>query len=356
MNRLWIRNSLAISAIFIFFAMCPWLVLGILERLGVIEMSTIVAFYEKAVAAMGLIPVWLYMTLILVCIPGIIAGFVASRKVIAPITKLAQAAQMIGERKFDQRVMVKGPQEILDLAQAFNQMASDLELAAEKRRILMADVSHELRTPLTVLEGNLRAALDHVYELNDEELANLYSQTHHLIRLVNDLHEISQAETKQLPLNITSADVMELIQQTSDMFTPMVEEKKITLTCDLPAELPPVMVDIARLRQVLHNLLANAVRHTPSAGTITIKARRNSDTVQIAVIDSGEGIAPEHMAHVFDRFYRTDQSRSRETGGTGLGLAIARAIIEAHEGMVTATSEGLDCGSTFTITLPLPGQ
>jgi signal transduction histidine kinase len=260
---------------------------------------------------------------------------------------------MIGERKFKQRVMVKGSQEILDLAQAFNQMASDLEHAQEKRCILMADVSHELRTPLTVLEGNLRAALDHVYELNDEELANLTSQTRHLIRLVNDLHEISQAETKQLPLNLINADVVELVQQTVDMFIPMVEEKKITLTCDLPAELPPVKVDISRLRQVLHNLLANAVRHTPSEGDITIKARRESDTVQIAVIDSGEGIAPEHMAYVFDRFYRADQSRSRETGGTGLGLAIAKAIIEAHEGMVTAASEGLNCGSTFTITLLL---
>jgi two-component system OmpR family sensor kinase/two-component system sensor histidine kinase BaeS len=336
--------------------MCPWLVLGILERLGVIELSTIVAVYQKAVDAAGLIPVWLYMTLILVCIPGIIAGFLVSRKVTAPITELAEAAKMIGARKFNQRVTMKGSQEILDLTQAFNRMASDLELAEEKRRILMADVSHELRTPLTVLEGNLRAALDHVYELNDEELANLYSQTHHLIRLVNDLHEISQAEAKQLPLNITGADIVALVQQTAEIFTPMIEEKKIILTCDLPAELPPVMVDISRLRQVLHNLLANAVRHTPRNGRIAIQARQENNTVQIAVIDSGEGISPEHMAHVFDRFYRTDRSRSRGTGGTGLGLAIARAIVEAHGGMVTAASKGLNLGSTFTIILSLQGE
>ena len=203
------------------------------------------------------------------------------------------------------------------------------------------------------MESNLRAALDKVHQLKEEELAYLYSQTHHLIQLVNDLHEISLAEAGQLPLTIKNINLIEFVRQTVAMFNPLAEEKGITLEHHSVTQLQPVRADDLRLRQVLHNLLANAVRHTPSGGTITIGLNQTNTNTEIVIKDTGEGITPDQVAHIFDRFYRTDPSRNRETGGAGLGLAIAKAIIEVHQGTLTATSQGPNCGTAFTITLPL---
>lgn len=282
---------------------------------------------------------------------GVGLGIWLSRTLTAPLLHLAEAARVIGDRELGYRVKVKGNKEVRELADTFNQMSANLERAERLQRQMMADVSHELRTPLTVLEGNLRAALDKVSYLDEQNLADLYSQTHHLIRLVNDLHEISQAETKQLSLTIKETDVAELVRQTVDIFAPLAEEKGLNLKYEVAAGLQPVRVDGSRLRQVLHNLLANAMRHTPTSGEITLTINQDSHATQISVADTGQGIASEHLAHIFNRFYRTDDSRSRETGGTGLGLAIAKAIVEAHGGRVTAYSKGIGYGTTFTITL-----
>ncbi|HMQ52583.1 MAG TPA: ATP-binding protein [Anaerolineae bacterium] len=282
---------------------------------------------------------------------GVGLGIWLSRTLTAPLRHLAQAARVIGARELSYRVKVKGSKEVRELADTFNQMSANLERAEQIQRQMMADVSHELRTPLTVLEGNLRAALDRVSRLDEQNLADLYSQTHHLIRLVNDLHEIAQAETNRLPLALHQTDLAELIRQTVDIFGPITEEEGICLKCEIAAGLRPVRVDGARLRQVLHNLLANAVRHTPG-GQIILTINQTDRATQISITDTGQGIASEHLAHVFDRFYRTDDSRSRQTGGTGLGLAIVKAIIEAHGGTVTATSPGLNRGTSFTLTLP----
>jgi signal transduction histidine kinase len=242
--------------------------------------------------------------------------------------------------------------EIDELTSAFNKMAADLQHASELRNSLMADVSHELRTPLTVLEGNLRAALDHVYELDDEQIANLYEQTRHLIRLVNELRELALAEAAQLPLDQERMDLVRLVHETIAVFEPLAEEKGIKLVAEAPSGLPPVTGDRSRIRQVLHNLLANALRHTPDGGAVIIAGRADAGRVSLSVQDSGDGIEPQQLGHVFDRFYRTDPSRSRETGGSGLGLAIVKAIVEAHGGAVSAASAGVGMGSTFTISFP----
>jgi len=283
---------------------------------------------------------------------GVGLGIWLSRTLTAPLRRLTEAARVIGAKDLSYRVKVKGSREVVELADTFNQMSANLERSERIQRQMMADVSHELRTPLTVLEGNLRAALDKVSRLDEQNLANLYSQTHHLIRLVNDLHEISQAETKQLSLALKDTDVAELVRQTVEIFAPITEEEGLSLHCQIAAGLQPVRVDGSRLRQVLHNLLANAVRHTPPGGRITLTVSQDARATQITIADTGQGIAPEHLAHVFDRFYRTDDSRSRQTGGAGLGLAIVKAIIEAHGGTVTVDSPGLDCGTSFTLTLP----
>lgn len=381
MNRLWVRISLAISGVFLTLLIIPTLVLLILniaferprEEMQMHsprppEPYTVVETPDRpdypdgrdndldgrppARDFIGGIPRLLLQGILGIGFIGIVAGIVVSRIMAIPITQLAGAAKIIGQGDFSHRVALKGSEEIQALAASFNQMAADLEQAEATRRNLMTDVSHELRTPLTVLEGNLRAALDHVYELDDEELANLYSQTHHLIRLVNDLHELTLAEAHRLPLNIRPTDIAQLVEETLAIFEPLAEEKGVMLNCELPSGEIKASVDDARIRQVLHNLVSNSLRHTSAGGRIKVNVDSLAQALRIRIADSGEGIEPDLVPHIFDRFYRTDRSRSRDTGGTGLGLAIVKAIVEAHGGSVTASSAGLGLGSQFSILLP----
>ncbi|MEP7284679.1 MAG: ATP-binding protein [Chloroflexota bacterium] len=285
---------------------------------------------------------------------GIIFGVLVSRTLTAPLEQLAKAARAIGTYKLYQRVTVRGSNEITDVAHAFNDMAEALEQAEILRRNLVADVAHELRTPLTVLQGNLLAILDHVYPLEIDEIARLYSQTHVLSRLVNDLHELSLAEARQLHLNVQSTDVTQFLTNIMAAFGPTAETAEVKLDLAIAANLPPVQLDPLRMTQVLDNLLGNALRHTPVGGTITLCADVQNDVLQLSVKDTGEGVSAEHLPHIFDRFYRTNQGRSRATGGAGLGLAIVRAVVEMHDGKVTAYSDGVrDHGTTFTVQLPL---
>lgn len=285
---------------------------------------------------------------------GITFGILMSRSLTAPLNNLVRGARAIGTRNFSQRVEEKGSDEIIAVARAFNEMASNLEHAEQLRRNLLADVAHELRTPLSVLQGNLRAILDEVYPLDQTEMARLYEQTRFLSRLVNDLHELAQAEAGQLPLNKQETDLAELVRTTVESFRPSTEAKAISLQTELPTNLPPLWVDGERLRQVLQNLLANALRHTPSGGVIAVRATSEPGFTRLSVADTGEGISAEHLPYIFDRFYRADQARSRDRGGAGLGLAIARAIVEAHGGQISAASPGASGqGSVFTIQLPI---
>ncbi len=219
---------------------------------------------------------------------------------------------------------------------------------------MLADVAHELRTPLSVLQGNLRAILDEVYPLNQEEMARLYEHTRFLSRLVNDLHELAQAEAHQLPLYRQKTNLASLINNVSDTFRPGAEAKGVTLQTELPADLPPVDVDPNRITQVLQNLLANALRHTPAEGGIIIGAKAAAGAVCVFICDTGEGIPPEYIPYIFDRFYRADPARARDKGGAGLGLAIARAIVETHGGTISATSHGVPGqGTTFAVEFPM---
>ncbi len=288
---------------------------------------------------------------------GMLFGIAASRYLTAPLSRLAEAAQAIGARDLSRRVEVRGSQETIAVAQAFNNMATALEHAEKLRRNLMADVAHELRTPLSALQGNLRAILDNVYALDKAEVARLYDQTRILSRLVNDLHELTLAEAQQLHLNMQPVNVASVIRDVAQTFEPIAESQGVTLDVRIPAPLPPVMADIIRLAQVLHNLLANALRYTPEGGTIYIYAEVEAGVlngaIKLSVRDTGEGIAPEHLPYVFERFYRADRARSRASGGTGLGLAIVRAIVESHQGSITVASDGIaGHGTTFTIQFP----
>ncbi len=278
---------------------------------------------------------------------GVSAGVVISRELAKPIDALSAAAHRIGAGELGHQVtLARASRELHDLAVTFNAMSADLAQAEQLRRNLMADVSHELRTPLTVLEGHLRAALDDVYALDKAEIANLYNQTHHLIRLVEDLHLLAKAEAHQLPLNIGDTDVRQIAQEVIENFAVVAEEKQVRLTLDASPDLPPIRADQIRLRQVVVNLVDNALRYTPAGGTVTLEVAMDESKVLLRVRDTGIGIAPEHLPHVFDRFYRVDPSRARVSGGSGLGLAIVRALLEIQGATIEATSAG---GTCFTI-------
>ena len=288
---------------------------------------------------------------------GVLLGLIMSRGLTAPLAQLSAAARRISQGKLNQQVKVKGPDEVADLARAFNDMSAALEEGEQLRRNLVADVAHELRTPLSVVQGNLRAILDDVYTLDKEEVARLYEQTRHLSRLVNDLHELAQAEAHQLSLNRQPTNLNDLVALTGETFAPVAETEGVSLETNLPDQITTLNVDSTRLRQVLHNLLNNALRHTPQRGKIKLNLEPNTEAVRLSVIDTGDGISPDHLPHIFNRFYRADATRSRESGGTGLGLAIARAIVEAHDGHIAATSDGVPGqGSIFTITFPIDNQ
>ena len=303
------------------------------------------------------LPAQLSRFLLLLALGGGVAGItlsiVASRSLTAPLSRLAAAAHAIGARQFSRRVDLAGSDEVREVARAFNEMAAQLEQAETLRRNLVADVAHELRTPLSVLQGNLRAILDDVYQLDKAEITRLYAQTRLLSRLVNDLHDLAQAEAGQLSLTRQPNDLAGLINETVDAYGPVAEEAGITLRSETAAGLPLVAVDAGRISQVLHNLVANALRHTPSGGVVTVSATVDDGHLLLTVNDTGEGIAPEHLPYIFDRFYRVDRSRARDTGGAGLGLAIVRAIVLAHGGQVRVESEGVGRGSSFVIQLPL---
>jgi len=284
---------------------------------------------------------------------GILVGVISSRGLASPLHKLAEAAKAVGSQDLPQRIEVKGSDEIREVAIAFNAMAEALEEADGLRNNMLADIAHELRTPLTVIQGNLRAILDDVYELDKVEVARLYDQTRQLSRLVDDLHDLALLEAKQFSLNSSDVNLSELVQDVFFIYAPIFEDQEVTLTLDLRESEPSIQGDSARLTQCLNNLLNNAIRHTPNGGEVTIQLSTDEDKVFLSVKDSGAGLDPEHLPYVFDRFYRADPDRNRRSGGSGLGLAITHALVVAHGGKIFAASGGQDQGSEFTIQFPL---
>ena len=282
---------------------------------------------------------------------ALLLGLLISWRLTAPLRQLTHAAGAIAAGDLSQRVPARGGDELGEVGQAFNRMAASLEEGETLRRNLMADVAHELRTPLTVIQGNLQAILDGVYPLDEAQVASLFDETRLLTRLVDDLRELALAEAGQLRLEHETVDLASLAQGVVGNFSPGAEAAGVKLACAISGEGLEVTGDADRLGQVLRNLISNALRHTPAGGRVTVSVGRSGDRVHLAVIDTGTGISPEDLPHVFDRFYRGDKSRSRRGGGAGLGLAIARQLVIAHGGEIAAES-ALGAGTTFRVTLP----
>jgi signal transduction histidine kinase len=281
----------------------------------------------------------------------LLAIFLISQ-VLSPLRLLSRATERIARGDLSQRVALKARDEFGRLGESFNRMIDNLKRSETIRQTMTADIAHELRTPVTIIQGNLEAILDGIYTPDAKTIAPIYEETLHLGRLIDDLRDLALAEAGELRLCKEPIDLVALVNQVVETVNFSLEHgPKLTVTTD-PA-LPELLLDPKRIRQVLVNLLSNALRYTPDDGEILVEVVRVGEAVEVRVTDTGPGIAPEDIPHLFERFYRGDRARSRAAGGSGLGLAIAKQWVEAHGGSISAqNAEG--GGACFTIHLPLP--
>jgi two-component system OmpR family sensor kinase/two-component system sensor histidine kinase BaeS len=265
-----------------------------------------------------------------------------------PIGDLVAASSRVANGDYSARVPERGPREVRLLARAFNSMAARLQASDQARRAMLADVTHELRTPLTVIQGNLEGLLDGVYPRDDAHLQPILEETRVLSRLIDDLRTLALAESGALQLQKEPTDLALLIGETVASFRAQATASGVALNTEIAPNVPMLNLDPARIRQVLENLITNALRYTPSGGRISVQLAVNSEqSTVVTVSDTGKGIAPEELPHIFDRFYK-----SRDSRGTGLGLAIAKNLIAAHGGEISAQSE-LGKGTTIRFGLPV---
>lgn len=262
------------------------------------------------------------------------------------------AAGRLADGNYAVRVIERGPPEVRALAHVFNEMATRLQTHEEQRRNLLAEIAHELRTPLAVIQGNLEGILDGVYPRDDAHLIPILEETRIVATLIDDLRTLALAETGALKLTREPTDVGVLIQETVASFRAQADAAGVSLTAEAVPELPPADLDPSRIRQVLTNLILNALQHTPPGGTIRVTCELDPATgrggrVTVSVTDTGRGIAPEDLPRIFERFYKSKDSR-----GSGLGLAIVRNLVAAHGGEVDARSE-VGKGTTIRVTLPM---
>ena len=283
-----------------------------------------------------------------------IVSYFVSRRILAPVREIMTASREMVSGRYSRRVGIVGTDELSALAHNFNTMAASLEHTEERRQQLIADMAHELRTPLTTIKSYMEGLQDGVVpaEPGTYELVN--REATRLARLVQDLEELSMAEAQQLNLRLISVRAGDLVEATVSRIRPQYQEKGVQMETSVIEPLPSIFVDEDRIIQVILNLLGNALQHTPTGGRVRVEVSCNREELHLAVTDTGEGIAAEHLPHVFDRFYRSDRSRSRLSGGSGLGLTIARHIVESHGGRIWAESNGVGKGSRFSFALPVP--
>lgn len=280
---------------------------------------------------------------------------ILSRRILAPVRALTRAARQFGKGDFSPRVDIKEKDELGELGRSFNAMADNLAHTERLRRNMVADVAHELRTPISNLRGYLEAIGDGIVQPDEATIRSLSEEASTLSRLVNDLQELSLADAGELKLILQPYDVSRLIREAVTALQAKAAAKKIDLSAELPHALPEISMDSHRIRQVLNNLLDNAIAHTGPDGKITVAASQQGNSISVSVADTGEGIPEADLPLIFERFYRVDKSRARATGGSGLGLTIVKRLVEAHGGAIEVKSR-LGQGTTFTFSLPLKGE
>jgi signal transduction histidine kinase len=271
----------------------------------------------------------------------------AVRRAAAPVGDLIEASGRVEAGDFSVRVPEEGPREVRALARAFNSMSARLEETEQQRQSTLADVSHELRTPLTVIRGNVEALIDGVYPADREHLEPILEEARVMERLIEDLRTLTLVEAGSLVLHRVPTDLGTLLPEVAAGYRGQAEPARVQLIVSVADAVPLVHVDPARVREVVANLLANALRHTPSGGSVDVAARLVGDEVEVTVRDTGRGMNPDELDRSFDRFYR-----SPDSPGSGLGLSIARDLVQAHGGTMTASSEP-GSGTTLRFTLPI---
>jgi len=272
------------------------------------------------------------------------------RRLAAPVGDLIEASGRIEAGDFSTRVQEAGPREVRALARAFNAMSARLEEAEQQRRSALADVSHELRTPLTVIQGNVEALLDGVYPADAAHIEPILAETRILERLIDDLRTLTLAEAGSLVLHREPTDLANLLNEVAASYRPQADEAGITLDVTAPDDLPSVDIDPTRIREVVSNLLTNALRHTPRGGAVELSAALEDGQTAVTVRDTGSGIRADQLDRIFDRFYR-----SPDSPGSGLGLPIAKSLIEAHGGTIRASSV-IGAGTVIAFVLPTAEQ
>lgn len=285
---------------------------------------------------------------------AVVLSLLLSQRIAGPVHRLAAASRRIAAGHYAERVPAPpdDPQELADLAQSFNAMATSLEATERRRLELLGDVAHELRTPVAAIEGYLEGLLDGVIAPSDQLWAKLDAEAGRVHRLIEDLQDLSRAEAHQMPLAVRPTDPAVVAKAAAERLTGDFAAKGLALHVNVAPGLPLVPADADRAVQVLTNLLTNALRYTPAPGHVHLRVSETGGMVRFDVTDTGIGLAPEDLARVFERFYRVDRSRARASGGTGIGLTIAKALVEAMGGRIWATSPGPGQGATFSFELP----
>lgn len=283
---------------------------------------------------------------------SIIIGLAFARNLTKPLNNLISSVRRIAQGSTTESVIVENDDEIGELALAFNQMSSQLARANDARVQLFADISHELRTPITAIAGTLENKLVKNEACPPEEISTLYDEMLRLSGMVTELQNISRLDAGHMPISKTLIDFKTFFQDFLIIIEADAEARDIQVKVDLGEKLPYCYADPERLKQIVLNLVSNALRYTTNGGVVIFKAWSDKNNFIFSVSDTGIGMTEEECKHVFERFYRSDQSRARETGGTGLGMAITQGLVLAHDGTINVKStKGV--GTTFTVTLPL---
>jgi two-component system OmpR family sensor kinase/two-component system sensor histidine kinase BaeS len=266
----------------------------------------------------------------------VIVALLLARRVIMPLAEVIVAAHNVAEGNLAVRVPAQGPADLQDLIESFNHMASSLEKNQRERRDMLADIAHELRNPLAVIRGRMEGVIDGVYPSEEAHLLPVLEEVYILERLVDDLRLLTQAETRQLQLDMRPVDLGGLAEHAILLFEAAALEKHITLTLETPDALPHVEADPQRTAQVISNLMSNALRYVPDHGEVRLSLTPVTGGVELAISDNGPGLPEKDLPFIFERFWRHDRARTRSRGGAGLGLAIARQLIEMQGGTITA--------------------
>ena len=333
-------------------AVGPGIFSGHLEEAGVEHTATETTHVEEAFASAMALSVLVALAVALAIAFAVTWYF--THRVKRSVDAVADSAARIGDGDYRVRIAATGLGTEFDLlGTTINQLADRLETVEQTRRRMLSDLAHEMRTPLATIDAHLEAIEDGVRTADADTLAVLRSSTDRLRRLGQDISAVSKAEEGRLPLDPRPVRVIDLIRTAISGAAHSAHDKGVSFVEQVESPSLEVLADPERMGQVLANLLDNAIRHSPPGSAVIVSSRRvDRHGVELSVIDAGDGIAAEHLGHVFDRFYRADTARNRAQGGSGIGLTITRALVEAHGGRISATSPGLGRGAMFTIRLP----